>query len=345
MISMIFRKGNVSTAKDVLTQQNNETKDTGWGPMHNLFAPIYLKDCESSWKLEWQEAFLNFQKERLDLQVKEAFQIVKAYFLHHISPLFQSKVYAKLVHFGITGEYTLMDAVWKLISNVPIYLVTNEMKKDGIPKKTFKIPEIIGDDFDPFQKAGKISIKRGFPTGCYENELLKIPHSLDNIKDGIKIFIWVDNIWNEVNSAKIKDFKYFFTYVLAHELTHALLDVYDETPTNCTHMRIFDLYREESIAEGYALLTMQAINTDFANSLICYKKSKKYDAYNLGLAFATEDVLKAAIHNWMSIKSGRPITKDAARIWLSNSKDFLTSTTEDIINCDNALYNSAQTNP
>lgn len=370
MISMLFKLQTKSKSEEDMKEGTDD--NTIWDGKHQKFTPIYLKDSETSWNLDCQKAFLKYKDERLDNSIKEALQSVKEYFKNQTTPLFQSEVYAKLKRTEFTDNCCADDVVWNMICNVPIYLVTvdmgNEYKRNynpQIPDNSSKIPDLDKyepDENNPFVNEPTIVIER---LACYQSYPLKEPTSLCSLGDTRRIFMWVDKIKEALDFTKSKyqcnvSYKDFFTYVLIHELTHALLDVYRmemkaDVAINNPHDNIFSLYREESIAEGFALYSMYDINNEFAEILAKYIKDGSAVAYQLGIAFYTKDVLKVAIHNWMSIKSGRQITYKAAQDWLKNANGSKNAkrpfgvpnnvNPQNVIDSDNELYNSSQTNP
>lgn len=313
---MIFRKGNVSTAKEVL---NNSNENAIQVPK-----PMFMNKPNSI------QCALGISG--VDKKCAKYLQLIYKNF-----PDISSILPEGIENFRRNTS---------LISSIPIYLVTDAMISRTVPAidipsdniKTWTIPSGKKNVFKGFDKDQPIHGELNCDGLYMPTESSTTIKETYDLKTSRRIIIYVERLKEE----KI-DYEILLAKILLHELSHAIIDVYDEKIND--ELNDFNTCKEESLAEGLSLYLAKKIFPKYFELLKKETKDNKFYQYRLGLAFATEDVLKAAIHNWMSIKSGRPITKDAAKTWLNNSKKFLNSKAEDIINYDNALYNSAQTNP
>jgi hypothetical protein len=262
---------------------------------------------------------------------------------------------------GNPDKSSYVSCFYRLLQTIPVYVVTTEMsgKIISLPSnktENIEIPnchELIHLDknlseallpkrFEEFKRQEKIDIKQDFEhlppyhktrDGKLSYEIFDFLGMYQCKKSGDKsdywdisnfhpqIFIWIDNIYEEISKKEghgnPQDFYLLFAQVVFHELMHALMDCYDETTANPGIDRIFSL-EEEPIAEALSIKLMKKEwqYTDCCNRDLFKERIRPW-LYYLYKVYDEDESLLTALTAWIIIKTQYDyIDKDLLIRWL-----------------------------
>lgn len=227
--------------------------------------PEYGPDVKSIMKLE--SALINY-----DIGTFEDRNIAKGLYWY----------YSKKKHsFMHLADYP----IYQMIKEVPIFLVTQDMCGESmnieflghtmnitVPKGSKQeqinlegTADSILEDTKRYEnpdnkESDKETHKTNLvfdPWGVY----IRPTQGIHNLKDANPmVFLWVDEIFNQVNSLNANDYNLFLCQAILHEAAHVILDIYSflfNDNVDRTHIpKWYSCLKEESLAEAMSLTMM-----------------------------------------------------------------------------------------
>lgn len=147
--------------------------------------------------------------------------------------------------------------------------------------------------------------------------------TIQKISQSRRIFLWIDNIVEAAEKSGC-DYKNLYFLVLCHEFMHAIMDVYNAKNlrikgANPNETKIFETFKEESLANGFALylFKLKFTRPDEHMGIRNFVKSQ-FLPYQFGLLFQDKPILKKEVPEWMSIKLGqKSLSKKKIYDWFS----------------------------